>query len=110
MEKLELPDELILKIFKNLPLQDLFSSVALVNKQFYKITKDSDLLKNLTLQNIDKYVYEETVKVLKNATKLEKLTISENVLNPEKLIKIAFQASKSLNSLKIDEKITEKLA
>ena len=105
-----LPHELILKIFRNLTLQDLFFNVALVNKHFHKIAKDSTLLKSVTLNDIDKYVFEDTKKALEKATMIKELTLLENVLNPEKLLKTAFQSNKGLKSLKIDAHVSQELA
>ena len=105
-----LPDELILKIFRNLTLQDLFFNVALVNKHFHKITKDSTLLKSVTLKDIGEYVFDDTKKALEKATMIKELTLLENVLNPEKLLKTAFQSNKGLKSLKIDAHVSQELA
>ena len=49
-------------------MQELYFNVALVNKHFHKITKDSTFLKSVTLKDIDEYVFENTKKALGEGT------------------------------------------
>ena len=91
-------------------MQELYFNVALVNKQFHNITKDTTFLKSVTLKDIDEYVFENTRKALGEGTMIKKLTILQNVTNPEELLKVAFQASKVLKSLHIFASISTELA
>ena len=56
---LNLPDELLVKIFSYLTPTDLLQNVALVNKKFQQVAMDSDLLKVVALKDIDEYVYKD---------------------------------------------------
>ena len=107
---LGLPDEVILKIFGNVHLQDLFFNVALVNKQFHKISKDSTLLKVVILKDIDEYVFGDTKKALEHSTMIKDLTVLKNVLNPEELLKSAFQNNMALKTLTLNGQISTELA
>ena len=107
---LNIPDKVLLRIFRNLSTQDLLQNVALVNKKLNQISKDSDLLRIIVLKDIDEYVYQQAENILKKARKLQKLTFESNVLNSEKLIQIAMETSKYLKSLKIIGNVSEDFA
>ena len=104
---LNIPDKVLLRIFRNLSTQDLLQNVALVNKKLNQISKDSDLLRIIVLKDIDEYVYQQVENVLAKARKLQKLTFEYNVLNSEKLIQIAVETSKDLKSLEIIGNVSE---
>ena len=91
---LNIPEELLLKIFRYLTTQDLLQNVALVNRKFRKISNDSDLLRIIVLKDIDEYVYQQVENLLRKATRLQKLTVKRNVLNHENLIKVALKTRK----------------
>ena len=93
---LKVPDELWMKIFSNLKTQDLLQNVSLVNKKFHQIAMDADLLKVVALKDIDEYVHEDVENLLTRSRKLTKLIIKQNVLNPDRLIKVAFEKNKAL--------------
>ena len=107
---LNIPEELLLKIFSYLTTQDLLQNVALVNRTFKKVAMDADLLKIIVLKDIDEHVYQEAENVLAKARRLQKLTLKLNVLNPERLVKVAFATSKGLKSLDIIGHFTSDLA
>ena len=104
---LNIPEELLLKIFRYLTTQDLLQNVALVNRKFRKISNDSDLLRIIVLKDIDEYVYQQVENLLRKATRLQKLTVKRNVLNHENLIKVALKTNKDLKSLEITGNISE---
>ena len=93
------PDEILLKIFSKLTTKQLLLNVALVNRQFYRISKDPSLLKIVILENIDNYVYESVENLLKNATKIQTFIIKESVMKKEHLLSIALQTSKVLKTV-----------
>ena len=72
---------------------------TLCNKKFRQVAIDANLLKEVALKDIDEYVYEEVENVLAKARKLQKLTLKQNVLKANQLIKVAFETSKALKSL-----------
>ena len=103
MKITELPEEILLKIFQNLNLQDIFQNIALVNKKFHKISQDSELLKSLALEDIDKYVFEDFAKILQKASKLEKLQLTDCFDFTEKIVILAFKSSRVLTTLNITD-------
>ena len=105
-----IPDEILLKIFSKLTTKQLLLNVALVNKQFYRISKDPSLLKIVILENIDNYVYESVENLLKNATKIQTFIIKESVLKKEHLLSIALQTSKVLKTVIIKNQFCQNLA
>ena len=106
----KVPDELLMKIFSNLKTQDLLQNVAFVNKKFNQIAMDADLLKDVALKDIDEYVYKDVENLLTRSRKLTKLVIKQNVLNPDQLIKVAFEKNKALKHLEIFGNIFEDFA
>ena len=104
---MNIPDKVLLRIFRNLSTQDLLQNVALVSKKFRQISNDSDLLRNIVLKDIDEYVYLQVENLLRKATRLQKLTVKRNVLNHENLIKVALKTSKDLKCLEITGNISE---
>ena len=48
---MDLPDEAKIAIFKHLPKSDLFKNVALVCKEFYRVSQDSRLVTELRFEN-----------------------------------------------------------
>ena len=104
---LNIPEELLLKIFSYLTTQDLLQNVALVNRTFKKIAMDADLLKIIVLKDVDEHVFQAAENVLMKARKLQKLTFKQNVLDSERLIKAALKTSKNLKTLEILGNISE---
>ena len=104
------PDEILLKIFTKLTQKQLFLNVAFVNKQFNMVSKDPSLLKVLTLENIDEYVFDSLETLLQSATKIEKLIIKDSILNLNHLIELALKTSKVLKTIRIETKLTVNLA
>ena len=107
---LNIPEELLLKIFSYLTTQDLLRNVALVNRKFQKVAMDADLLKIIVLKDIDEHVYQEAENVLMKARRLQKLTFKQNVLGSDHLIKAALKTSQNLKTLAILGKISEDFA
>ena len=105
-----IPDEILLKIFIKISTKHLLLSVALVSKQFHRISKDPSLLKLVILENIDKYVYDSVENLLKNSTKIETLIIKGSVLKKDHLLSIALQTSKVLKTIKIEDKFCHNMA
>ena len=75
--------------------------LSTLHKKFQQVAMDAQLLKEVALKDIDEYVYKEVENVLARSRKLKKLIIKQNVLNPDQLIKVAFETSKDLISLDI---------
>ena len=51
--RIELPEEIWLKVINYLKTQDLFQNFALANKYFHGLSQDTRAVKSLLLKNID---------------------------------------------------------
>ena len=64
--KIQVPDEIWLRIMKFLNYKDLFMNVSLVSKHFCKLTHDSGIVKSIKLKKIeDKTMLKHKMEVLK---------------------------------------------
>ena len=48
---LNLPNEILLRIFRFVPTYDLLKNLALVNNRFYKLTKDNSVIESFDIEN-----------------------------------------------------------
>ena len=101
--KINLPDEIWIKILGFMDQKATFKSFALTCKHFNKLTLDHNINISLTLRNINSaFDYEQVMKVLKRSRKLKKIEIF-NCSNFNSLISAAFMSSKMLKSIKIKD-------
>ena len=86
---MELPDEILLKIMGHLSTSDILKQIARVNKRFYRLSRDQDLIKQIKFKSLElsfhqtsswteerkqKY-YSDFFEVLGNAQKLKMLSV-----------------------------------
>ena len=86
---MELPDEILLKIMGHLSTSDILKQIARVNKRFYRLSRDQDLIKQIKFKSLElsfhqtsswteerkqKY-YSDFFEVLENAQKLKMLSV-----------------------------------
>ena len=86
---MELPDEILLKIMGHLSTSDILKQIARVNKRFYRLSRDQDLIKQIKFKSLElsfhqpsswteerkqKY-YSDFFEVLANAQKLKMLSV-----------------------------------
>ena len=101
--KINLPDEIWIKILGFMDQKAIFKNFALTCKHFNKLTLDHNINISLTLRNINSaFDYEQVMKVLKRSRKLKKIEIF-NCSNFNSLISTAFMSSKMLKSIKIKD-------
>ena len=48
---LNLPNEILLRIFRFVPTYDLLKNLALVNNRFYELTKDNSVIESFDIEN-----------------------------------------------------------
>ena len=64
--KIQVPDEIWLRIMKFLNYKDIFGNVSLVSKHFYNLTHDSSIVKSIKLKKIeDQSMLQHKMQVLK---------------------------------------------
>jgi len=80
---MDLPDELKIEIFKHLPKSDIFKNVALVCKEFYRVSQDSKLVTELCFNNLELFVLENQLQNLRRLQTLRKQTLKSPALNNE---------------------------
>ena len=105
----KLPDEIWLKIIKNLPIKDMLGKFALVSKRFNDLTKDAALFRNFHLNSLSCQNLVHLVpayrQVLKKSNELMiNLTIEHSMFGMGEAIFEVLKSNKSLKSLKIKEK------
>ena len=62
---MDLPDELKIEIFKQLPKYDIFKNVALVCKEFHRVSQDSKLVTDLCFTNEELVNLENKFQILR---------------------------------------------
>ena len=100
----KLPDEVLLKIFGFLSTFDILRNVALVCKDFNRISKDSQLIKEISLTGCNSPIranYGELYDFIKNSQSLRKLRISQRA-DAEKLLSTALNSSKKIENLELE--------
>ena len=78
--KVDLPNELWIKIMNYLKTKDIFSNFALVCKLFHGFTQDLNSIKYFQIENIEMTTskYESVLKVLSGCTQLIEFSISDD--------------------------------
>ena len=89
--KVELPNEIWMKIVKYLPSKDVYGSVALINKRFNGLSFDSGVTKCIKISN--KYFAKKKMNILKNSK------------GPIEIINDMYDESAIINALKATEKL-----
>ena len=75
--KIQVPDEIWLRIMKFLNYKDLFMNVSLVSKHFCKLTHDSSIVKSIHLKKIeDKTMLKHKMEVLKRCRNIRHIDIT----------------------------------
>lgn len=73
---LELPDEILLKIFSHLSSLEILVTISCVCKHFNRLAKDPSLLESITLKpNVDEANQEHIINVLTRSRCLKRLTL-----------------------------------
>ena len=105
MEKIDLPNEIWLKIINNLSTKDVFQNFSLVCKRFNNLALDPSALKSITIKNTSKMSFEtfgNVKKVIQRSKKLQELKLFEDKLfNPYAIFKICFEACPQLKTLNL---------
>ena len=105
MHLLELPEEVLVKIFRKCTTYEIFKRLAFVCTDFYRISKDSEVIKEIKLAGCNspirndesyKYLYE----VIKRSSGLTNFSIEQRADN-HKLIQMVLQFCPKLHSLTI---------
>ena len=105
MHLLELPEEVLVKIFRKCTTYEIFKRLAFVCTDFYRISKDSEVIKEIKLAGCNspirndesyKYLYE----VIKRSSGLTNFSIEQRADN-HKLIQMVLQFCLKLHSLTI---------
>ena len=94
--KVELPNEIWMKIVKYLPSKDVYGSVALINKRFNGLSFDSGVTKCIKISN--KYFAKKKMNILKNSKGPIEII---NDMYDESAIINALRATEKLKSLKV---------
>ena len=78
MKLVNLPDEIILKIFLNLSTYDIRKSICLVCKDFYRLSQDSTLIRDVYLgPKLNKIPEKYVLEVLRLSNHLTKLILED---------------------------------
>ena len=78
MKLVNLPDEIILKIFLNLSTYDIRKSISLVCKDFYRLSQDSTLTRDVYLgPKLNKIPEKYVLEVLRQSNHLTKLILED---------------------------------
>ena len=101
--KVNLPDEIWLKIIQFLPTKDVFGSFALCCKKFHTLTQDPKAVKFLKLSKIDnEFKFENVMKVVERLNGIVELKINKEVgYYSDELICQTLKSSPKLKSLKV---------
>ena len=75
--KIDLPDELWIKILGYMKIRDVFQNFALTCKRFNNLSLDSSIIKSLHLSHVDEIDYEYVLKVIKRSKFMTKIEINE---------------------------------
>ena len=104
---IELPEEILLKIFSYLSTFDILRHVALVCKDFNRISNDSHVIKEISLVGCNSPVranYDDLYDVIKRSQCLTKLSIIQRA-DVKDLITSTFNSSKKLKILVVNYEI-----
>ena len=106
VRKVDLPDEIWLKIIQNLPTEDMLGSFALACKSFNNLTQDSMAVKFLQLEKIDNVVMlVNALKIMKRSKGIVELKMKKFIDEyANELICQVMRSSPKLKSLKIKTK------
>ena len=75
--KIQVPDEIWLRIMRFLNYKDLFVNVSLVSKHFYNLTNDSSIVKSIKLKKIeDQSMLKHKMEVLKRCRNIRHIDIT----------------------------------
>ena len=105
--KIDLPDEILIKILGYMKKTDVFKSIALTCKRFYNLSLDPSIIKSLSLERTDNHDYEYVINVLKRARFLKKIEITY-CKSAGSLISTAFKYGSMLKSVQITDFTEEK--
>ena len=97
----KVPDEILLKIFTNLPQFDKFYNVPLVSKRFLKISRDPKLARSLSLKYINDFIFEDVKKMLDRSKWLEELSLDYCLELTSQILCYALKTNQKLTSIKI---------
>ena len=100
--KVQLPDEIWIKILGFMKQKDVFRNFALTCKHFNKLSLDPSIIKSLYLRNIDQIDKDHVVKVLKRSRFLKKIEI-RHCKSFLELLSTALEASQKLKSIIIED-------
>ena len=108
--KVELPNEIWLKIMSYLKTKDLLKNFNLVCKHFKNLTLDSSAMKYLDVVKDlnDKEDYQNVVKVIKRSTCLKSIGIHQNYKYVTLLISHALKSNPNLKSIKLGRPESDK--
>ena len=95
INKIDLPNEIWTKIFKNLPSKDVYGSLTLVNKRFQSLALDSGALRSILFES-DHDQIQKNMKILKTCTQPRIEIVFENSNNSE-----IFSLTQNIKSLKL---------
>ena len=99
--KIELPDEMWIKILGFLGQKDVYKSFALTCKRFYKLSLDPSINRSLQLRRIDEIDQEHVINVLKRSQFLTHIR-TENCQSFVPLIKTSLESCPKLKSIEIE--------
>ena len=101
---LRLSDEIVLTIFRHLPLKDLVT-VSLVDKRFLRLSRDASLWTELTLDYKDFQCQRDSLlQLVERCNKLSnlKITNDSNIRSSLEMMSVVVKAKETLESLEID--------
>ena len=98
--KVDLPDEIWIKILGFMNKTDVFKSFALTCKHFNKLSLDPSIIKSLSLYKMDELDHEHVISVLKRSRFLKKIEI-DCCKSSDSLLLTAFKFNNVLKSVKI---------
>ena len=106
--KVELPNELWMKIMHFLPTKDILTSFALVNKHFYDLTLSSGSIKCLSIKDIENdFDFDKVIEVVNRSKGLKELSIMDCPQYWQRFVFRSIQTSISLYTLKISLTLKE---
>ena len=100
IKKIELPNEIWLKIMNCLSTKDVFLNFKLVCKNFSALTSDLFYLEISNTSDRNTSQFKSTLKHLKNTNRLKEIRISDSD-NPKALLIQAIKSNKNIKSIKV---------
>ena len=97
-EKMDLPDEIWIRILGFMKKSDVFKRFALTCKRFNNLTLDPSIIRGLTLEELVEIDYEHVVNVLKRARFLKEIELNY-CKNSDSLVSTAFNHCNMLKSI-----------